>query len=406
MTDIPVWYKQTEVGIIPNDWDVLQMNEICTSFRLWWNYKNTDRVNENILIKMWNLWRWVINLNKVEYIIWKPNPNDKLKYGMLLLNTRNTPELVWKIAIRNIKNMNAYYNSNLLYLNINPNKHSSFFVNYQMNTQKNIFKMNKLAKWTTSVAAIYTRDLEKFKIAIPSSLPEQQAIATTLSDMDELISSLDELIEKKKNIKKWAMQKLLSPKEWWIETTLGEIFYWPFSGSSKSSQINDAWNYIIMDMGSVSQDWKNIAYKRIVSNKDLLKKWELVMPKDDIWWWLIIWKTVVIPEDNKYVLWDHVYKLVPKTANPEFISYLINSQFVNSYLKQKVTGSAQLWLWKQSVIEQEVHIPPTTEEQQEIATILSDMDKEIEALEEKKAKYEQIKQWAMQKLLTGKIRLV
>jgi type I restriction enzyme S subunit len=68
-------------------------------------------------------------------------------------------------------------------------------------------------------------------------------------------------------------------------------------------------------------------------------------------------------------------------------------------------GWAQCNLSKKDIDNYEVNIPTSREEQIRIATILSDMDNEIQELEQKKAKYEQIKQWAMQQLLTGKIRL-
>ena len=131
------------------------------------------------------------------------------------------------------------------------------------------------------------------------------------------------------------------------------------------------------------------------------------MPKDDIGEGYILGKVAIILENNKYVLGDHVYKLSKKSENiySPYFYFLINSYEINRKLKKKATGSAQKGLSKKSVIEQIVYYPSDIKEQQAIAKILSDMDAEIEALQKKKQKYEQIKKGAMQQLLTGKIRL-
>lgn len=92
--------------------------------------------------------------------------------------------------------------------------------------------------------------------------------------------------------------------------------------------------------------------------------------------------------------------------DPLFLSYLIDSHVVNNELRKKVAGSAQLGLGRKSVEEQEIRCPKESSEQTAIAQVLSDMDAEIDKLEQKLEKYKMIKQGMMQVLLTGKIRLV
>ena len=161
-------------------------------------------------------------------------------------------------------------------------------------------------------------------------------------------------------------------------------------------------------MGSISSEGKMIALKRTSSPIDLLKTGDLVMPKDDIGGGNIIGKVAYIDQDNRYVLSDHVYKLIAKTQeiNTLFFSYLINSDSVSIKLKKKVAGSAQLGLGKKSVEDQDVSFPKDKDEQTAIASVLSDMDTEIEKLESQLTKYQNIKQGMMQSLLTGKIRLL
>ncbi len=98
------------------EWEEKRLGEIIKNYRLWWNYKNSERKTENVLIKMWNLWRWKISLDKIQYINKEEEvfEQDKIKYWDLFFNTRNTLELVWKVSIWRNELEKAYYNSNLI----------------------------------------------------------------------------------------------------------------------------------------------------------------------------------------------------------------------------------------------------------------------------------------------------
>ena len=163
-----------------------------------------------------------------------------------------------------------------------------------------------------------------------------------------------------------------------------------------------------MDMGSVSTQGEIIYNKRTNRKADLLNWGDLVMPKDDIGGGNIIGKVAFINENNKYVLGDHVFKLKPINNNIDslFFSFLINSQYVNKYLKHKVSGSAQLGLGRSSVEEQEIFHPKEKNEQMRISNIIEDMNIELRRLEINLLKYKMLKQGMMQNLLTGKTRLI
>ncbi len=136
-----------------------------------------------------------------------PSENDRLTYGDVLLNTRNTPELVGKVAIWKNELSRAYFNSNLLRFNFKLEKSDPFFMNLIFNTEQVISEFRNIAKGTTSVAAIYPQDMLKVKIIIPP-LQEQQRIAEALSDVDGMISSLEKLIAKYKSIKTACLQQM------------------------------------------------------------------------------------------------------------------------------------------------------------------------------------------------------
>ncbi|MDZ7682643.1 MAG: restriction endonuclease subunit S [Fodinibius sp.] len=88
-----------------------------------------------------------------------------------------------------------------------------------------------------------------------------------------------------------------------------------------------------------------------------------------------------------------------------FLAYYFRSQYGREHMNSLAQGSTRYNLSKSKFINIEV-VLPSYEEQKAIAQILSDMDTEIQALESKRDKYEQIKQGMMQELLTGKTRLV
>ena len=106
----------------------------------------------------------------------------------------------------------AYYNSNLMRLEFKQSEVSSnFFMNYILNTKQSLSQLKGFATGTTSVAAIYTRDLLKLEVPLPP-FPEQQAIAKILSDMDTELESLEQKRDKYKAIKQGMMQELLTGK--------------------------------------------------------------------------------------------------------------------------------------------------------------------------------------------------
>ena len=406
-------YKQTEVGLIPEDWKVKPLGSVLNKGRLGGNYPNQDHETSYPLIKMGNIARGYIDLSKVEYVSQgiTPLPDDRLRHGDVLFNTRNTLDLVGKVAVWRDELPVAYYNSNLMRLEFDPNEVCSHeYANYTLNSSGGVARLRALATGTTSVAAIYTRDLLKFPFIVPS-FPEQHSISGALSDVDALIGVLDRLIAKKRELKQAAMQQLLTGQTRlpgfsgaWEVKRLGEVFS-IFAGKSKSAFICVGGQYWVVDMGSVSIDGRLIVSKPTNYEGDFLKVGDLVMPKDDIGGGNIIGKVGYIDADKLYVLGDHVYCLRAQQGDPLFLSYVINAHRTNTALRKKVIGSAQLGLGRKSVEEQEIPFP-MPEEQTAIAAVLSDMDAEIAAMEARRDKTRALKQGIMQELLTGRTRLV
>ena len=158
----------------------------------------------------------------------------------------------------------------------------------------------------------------------------------------------------------------------WGQCRLGEITDL-YVGKSFAAHLSDSGIYVVMDMGSVSQDGYIIDNKKTTLNRDPLLINDLVMPKDDIGGGLIIGKTAFVNADNKYVLGDHVYRLRFSKHNGLFMHYRINSPTANRSLKRKVTGSAQLGI-KSENVKNELLVIPKLEEQVKIGIFFQILD--------------------------------
>ncbi|MDH0621668.1 restriction endonuclease subunit S [Pseudomonas chengduensis] len=209
--EVRLGYKQTEVGVIPAEWKVKPFSTVLVRGRLGGNYSNQITETQFPLIKMGNLVRGSFDTSKIEYIApnIQPEETHKLYFGDVIFNTRNTLDLVGKVAMWRGELPVAYYNSNLMRLEFNADICSSEYANFALNTSRSIAKLRALATGTTSVAAIYTRDLLGMPFIVPP-LSEQRAIANALSDMDALLDGVDRLIDKKHAVKQATMQQLLT----------------------------------------------------------------------------------------------------------------------------------------------------------------------------------------------------
>jgi type I restriction enzyme S subunit len=150
-------YKQTEVGVIPEDWDSPELGDILKSMQLGGNYKNSERETNWPLIKMGNLGRGSIKLDKLEFIdsMQGPSSRDRLEADDVFLNTRNTLDLVGKVAIWRNELPEAYFNSNIMRMKFDEQRVSSYrFMNYILNTSRSLRGLRGIAIGTTSVAAI------------------------------------------------------------------------------------------------------------------------------------------------------------------------------------------------------------------------------------------------------------
>lgn len=251
--------------------------------------------------------------------------------------------------------------------------------------------------------------------AIPP-LPEQRRIAAALSDADELVASLDKLIEKKKRVKEGAMQRLLSGETRlpgftgkWGKKKLGECSSIARGGSPRPIEMyltTDPTGVNWIKIGDVGDDAKYIesTSERIVpegaSHSRLVASGDLILSNSMSYGRPYILKIDGCIHDGWLVIQKY-----SDTFDTEFLYYGLRTSAVTNQYQALAAGSSVHNLNKELVENVVVLAPPTIAEQRAIAAVLSDMDAEIAALSRERAEAERIKQGMMQELLTGKTRL-
>lgn len=215
MVEMKSGYKMTEVGVIPEDWEVKTLGKLaCINGRIGFRgYTVKDLVRKGegaIAIGGKHISKNYLDLSDAEYISWKKyyeSPEIMVKQGDIVLAQRGT---LGKSALIKSDIGPATINPSLVL--INKIKCNNLYLIYNMQSSSvtdYILQINS----QTSIPMISQKQIEGIKIAIAKLDCEQAAIATALSDVDSLISALTKKIEKKKAIKQGLMQQLLTGKK-------------------------------------------------------------------------------------------------------------------------------------------------------------------------------------------------
>ena len=247
--------------------------------------------------------------------------------------------------------------------------------------------------------------IKNFTLEILHPLPEQKAIAKVLSDVDELIESIEKLIHKKKQIKQGAMQELLTGKkrlpgfsgEWEVKR-LGELVTIASGESpSKFRMKADGIPYYKVEQLNNCNKYQ-ITTPYYIECKNPIKSGSIVFPKRGA---AILLNKVRILSRESYIDTN----LMALTPTDELYNEYLFYFLIKKELWRIADTTSVPQINNKHIKPLPIPLPPLPE-QKAIAQILSDMDAEIEALEKKLDKYRKIKEGMMEKLLTGQVRLV
>ncbi len=257
----------------------------------------------------------------------------------------------------------------------------------------------------------------KFNLVLPPKA-EQETIAEVLSDADSLIESLEKLIAKKRNIKQGTMQQLLTVKirlpgftGKWETKKLGDFCDLqtgrrPKGGVTEVGEVpslggENIFNNNGLDLSTIKKVSKQFYSKM---SKGILRELDVLINKDGANTGKVaIYRNAGLENacinEHLFILRGH------SLLENSFLYYVLCLDTTRNEISKHIASSAQPGLNRRFA--NAISIPiPATPEQTAIAQLLSDMDAEIETLEKKRAKYKDIKQGMMQELLTGQIRLI
>ncbi|WP_332400823.1 restriction endonuclease subunit S [Lactococcus laudensis] len=230
-----------------DDWEERKFKDNIVSIQTGTNLLGSA-VNEGTpLIKMGNLQRGYFSFKKLEYLDSNSNvgSEDIVNYGDFLFNTRNTLELVGKGATWTGISGKYAFNSNIARFKFDGI--DTIFFNYLYNTQQVISQVHARAVGTTSVSAVYPRDLNSLLYYLPS-IDEQQKIGSFFKQLDDTIALHQRKLDLLKEQKKAFLQKMF-PKNGakvpelrfagfaddWEERKLSDLFIKGGSGGTPKS---------------------------------------------------------------------------------------------------------------------------------------------------------------------------
>ncbi|MBG2801785.1 restriction endonuclease subunit S [Proteus mirabilis] len=408
--------------MVPNGWSKHKFYEIVRDTQLGTTERHKGDIcnNQIPLLKMGNLTWGGFNLNTVEQL-----PREKfdstllLKKGDFLFNTRNTPELVGKSAVWNDELPEAIFDNNINRISF-KNGIDPFYMAAYLNNGRGKAIINSLPAGSTSVAAIYWKDLKNIHITIPP-LPEQQKIAKILSTWDKAIATTEKLIATSQQQKKALMQQLLTGKKRLVNSDIGMMF----SGDWEHGFLGDLCSF------KGGSTFKEIYQGQTKGDYPFIKVSDMSLPNNGKF---IVeannWLSSKLTKEIKVKVFEEGAVVFAKVGAALLLNRrrilvqptIIDNNMMAATPKKKCHTEFlyQLMLMIDfAKLVQDGAVPsinqsdlgcfkityPTLIEQQKIASVLTAADKEIELLQVKLAHLKDEKKALMQQLLTGKRRV-
>lgn len=438
-------YKMTEVGVVPEDWDICLFSEVADRNKKWSitggpfgsNLKSSDYTEEGVqIVQLQNIGDGVFHDNYKIYTSEK-KANELLSCniypGEIILSKMGDP--VARACIIPFGSQRYLMASDGIRLLIDEQCFSKNFVFYYINSiyfRKRAFEVSN----GSTRLRIGLPVLKKLLVIKPTKA-EQTAIANALSDADALINSLEKLIEKKRAIKQGAMQELLTGRKRlpgfekvtiFQETDLGSIpSDWevigltdlvskqsdsikigPF-GSALKRELLKTTGFKVYGQENVYEQNMFIGDRYIsLEHYRKLKSCEIIAGDFLISMMGTVGKCFIVPNLFQPGIMDsHLLRLRldPQKLCANFLRQLFGTEIIKKQVKQLSVGGIMEGLSSKIIKSLRIAIPSITE-QISIANVLGDMDSEIYQLETKLSKQKLLKQAMMQELLTGKTRLI
>lgn len=417
-------FKQTEVGVIPKDWEVKPLGKCLIGNP---NYGiNAAAIPYAESLPVYIRITDITEDGKFskESITSVKNTSDSffLQDGDLVF--ARTGASVGKTYLYNTGDGKLVFAGFLIRVKANPKLLLPEYLKYH--TQRSYYwNWVRIMSMRSGQPGINGNQFKQLPVPVPSTLKEQSAIATVLSETDSLITKLEKIIAKKDAIKKGTMHALLTGKkrlpgfsEKWQKKRLNKIFKFLSTANNSRSELSDEGEIGYIHYGDIHTKWSEFldASKESIPfiNKDKVKDVPFLENGD-----LLIADAsedyeglcacIELKNVNHRKIVGGLHTLLLRGNREEiadgFKGYLPQLKGFKEAAIRAATGISVYGISKKNLGEIEILIPDTNE-QSAIAAVIADITTEIKQLEEKLQKYKMIKQGMMQNLLTGKIRLV
>ena len=370
-------YKQTEVGLIPEDWEIDTLKNVLRVIG-GGTFKSRDRVADGIKwLKIANVGIRRIKWNEIDYLPF----HFTQEYKPFLLEESDIVMALTRPILRNKLKISRLKGTDVpCLLNQRVGKIEAlegFYIDWIYHVLQTYNTINGLldSMAGTDPPNLSNKGIYNIQIPIPPTLTEQKAIATALSDVDALIASLEQTITKKKAIKQGAMQQLLTPNEKWKKTCLVEL------ADNKKSQFDDGdWvesEYIIsqgvrlIQTGNIGiGQFKDKGNKKYISEDSFDKlNCKEVLEGDLLVCRLAepAGRACIMPNIGEYKVITSVdvsiFRGDPIVVNRMFLSQLFTTNSWFQKVIEKVGGTTHKRISRGALGKIEIKIPPTLEEQ-------------------------------------------
>ena len=413
-------YKQTEVGVIPDDWDVRYLSSaLLAGPKNGYSGRSSKKARgtPTLMLSATTSGRMLLNDQTIKNLDETLDPHSDvfLEPGDVLVQRSNTLELVGTTAIFTGQSDYYAYPDLMMRLRFKASETANWYWRYANSSHGRRYFVRVAAGSTGSMPKLSGDRLRNMPLPMPP-LAEQEAIAGALSDADAWIESLERLFAKKRQIKQGAMQELLTGKRQlpgfsgkWEWKRLGEVATF-LSGGTPSRANEHYWNGTIPWISAsslrcfeVCRSDSNVTQEAVAAGSKMAPLGStLLLVRGSA-----LHKEILCGLVTRLVCFNQDVKALIPAASvvPRFLTTALRAREQDLLGMVTSAGNTAGVLDTKQLKAFEIPVP-TSHEQMAITSVLSDMDTEIESLESKLAKAREIKQGMMQELLTGRIRLV
>lgn len=425
MSDLRPGYKLTEVGVIPATWDVTTLGECGaftsgTGFPLAYQGKPTGHYP---FLKVSDF-SHPLNSQRMEASNHWISEDVRKQLGAKVHATEALVFAKIGAAIflerKRLLTHDSCIDNNMMSFDVDRRVGWPPFFQYRFQTMA----FGDIVA-ASALPTLSAKDLKAIEIPLPP-LPEQRLIAGTLGDADAVIGALEALIAKKRDINQGAMRELLTGKrrlpgferEWVLEP-VGSIFDFGRTIPLSRAQLSDDGSIKYVHYGDIHTSLRTHLDFETTTTPSVGKAlcgaatplrvgdWVFADASEDYDGVAKAVEITNLPADKDAVAGLHTMLLRERatTFAPGFKGYLSYAPSFRAQVVRAATGTKVFGISKTQMKEIELYFPPIIDEQSGIVAVLSDMDAEIAALEDKLAKARAVKQGMMQVLLTGEVRL-